>query len=196
MTPSPAKSYPSGAVKVRLLQDALYAEDTECWTTLLRHQQHIESYFCELGLQLVVHEQDGFAYLQQSDDPGSDSIPRLFRRDKLTKGVAMLGVLLREQLLHFDETIHDETRLILRKTEILQLAAPFFPASNDDIRSDKRLEGAINKAEEFGLLRKLPTNDEEERYEVRRIVKARFPVETLKALRDQLFRHVNARENQ
>ncbi len=196
MNPAPAKTYPSAAVKIRLLQDAVYSEEADLWTALLRYQQHIENHFHEIGLELVVHEQDGFAYLKQAESEDGGGLPRLFRRDKLTKGVAIVGVILREQLLHFDEKVHDETKLTIRKDDILQLAAPFFPETNDEIRADKRLEAAIHKAEELGLLRKLIGMEGDERYEVRRIVKARFPVETLKELRDQLKNHVSARDNQ
>ena len=47
----------------------------------------------------------------------------------------------------------------------------------------------------MGLLRKLVGSEGEDRYEVRRIVKARFPVEVLKELRDQLQNYVNTRDN-
>ena len=196
MNPNPPKSFPSAAVKVRLLQDAIYSDDADLWTTLLRYRPHIENYFQEIGLNLVVHEEDGFAHLKQAEQEDSAGIPRLFRRDKLTKGVAIIGVVLREQLLQFDEKVHDESRLVLRKEEIMQFVAPFFPGSNDEILADKRIEGYINKAEEIGLIRKLPGGEGEERYEVRRVIKARFPAETLKALREQLEAHVNARDNQ
>ena len=196
MNPNPPKSFPSAAVKVRLLQDAIYSDDADLWTTLLRYRPHIENYFQEIGLNLVVHEEDGFAHLKQAEQEDSAGIPRLFRRDKLTKGVAIIGVVLREQLLQFDEKVHDESRLVLRKEEIMQFVAPFFPGSNDEILADKRIEAYINKAEEIGLLRKLPGGEGEERYEVRRVIKARFSAETLKALREQLEAHVNARDNQ
>lgn len=196
MTLNPSKTFPSAAAKIRLLQDAIYSEEFDLWATLLRYQPHIESYFREIGLELIVHEQDGFAYLKQADAEDTTGIPRLFRRDKLSKGVAIIGVILREQLLHFDEKVHDETRLVLRKEEILQLAAPFFPETNDEIRADRRLETALNRAQEMGLLRQLPAPEGEERYEVRRIVKARFAVEILKDLRKQLQSDANTRENE
>lgn len=196
MNPQPPKTFPSAGVKIRLLQDAVYAEDEDLWAILLRYRTHVENYFQELGLELVIHEEDGFAYLKQAQLDEHVGMPRLFRRDKLTKGVAIIGVVLREQLLQFDEKIHDESRLILRMEDIVQLAAPFFPETNDEIRADKRIEGAIHKAEEIGLLRKLPVGEGEERFEVRRIIKARFPAETLKELREQLEAHVNARDSQ
>jgi hypothetical protein len=197
MSPNLPKSFPSAAVKVRLLQDAIYSDDTELWVTLLRYRSpHIENYFQEIGLELVVHEEDGFAYLKQADQEDSGAIPRLFRRDKLNRGVAILGVVLRERLLQFDEKIHDEERLIVVKEDIIQMVMPFFPETNDEIRSDKRIESAINKAEEMGLLRKLPGGEGDDRYEVRRIIKARFPADTLKELREQLETHANTRDNQ
>lgn len=196
MNPQPPKTFPSAGVKIRLLQDAVYAEDEDLWAILLRYRTHVENYFQELGLELVVHEEDGFAYLKQAQLDEHVGMARLFRRDKLTKGVAIIGVVLREQLLQFDEKVHDESRLILRMEEIVQLAAPFFPETNDEIRADKRIEGAVHKAEEIGLLRKLPGGEGEERFEVRRIIKARFPAETLKELREQLQAHVNARDSQ
>ena len=78
----------------------------------------------------------------------------------------------------------------------MQLVTPFFPGSNDEIKADKRIEGYIAKAEEIGLLRKMPGAEGDERYEVRRVIKARFPAEELKALREQLEAHVNTRDNQ
>src|SRR5579859_2267339 len=133
MNQNPSKSFPSAAVKVRLLQDAVYSEEMELWTTLLRYRLHIENYFQEVGLQLVVHEEDGFAYLKQAEQDDGVIIPRLFRRDRLTRGVAILGVLLRERLLQFDEKVHDESRLIVTNEEIIQMATPFFPETNDEI---------------------------------------------------------------
>jgi hypothetical protein len=177
---------PAASLKVRLLQDAIYSEDDELWDLLNRYQQHLQDYFRELGLDFVVHDEDGFAYLRQLPEEEIPGLPRLARRDKLTKGVAIIGILLREQLLHFDQTIHDELRLIISRSDLAVLAAPFFPATTDEIRSDRRIDSAIAKAEEFGLLRKLPGAEGDDRYEVRRIVKARFPLETLKQLRDQL----------
>lgn len=197
MNPNPPRPFPSAAVKVRLLQDAIYSDDAELWAMLLRYRSpHLENYFQEIGLQLIVHEEDGFAYLKQADQEDGAAIPRLFRRDKLTKGVAIVGVVLRERLLQFDEKVHDESRLIVGKDEIIQMVAPFFPETNDEIKADKRIEAAINKAEEMGLLRKMPAGEGDERYEVRRIIKSRFPADTLKALREQLEAHANTSDKQ
>lgn len=187
---------PAAAVKVRLLHDALYSEDADLWSALLRYQTHVENYFRDIGLQVVVHEDDGFAYLKQMSPEDAPGIPPLFRRDKLSRGVAILGVILREQLLAFDEKVHDESQLILRKSEIIELAVPLFPIDNDEIRAKKRIEAAFHKAGEMGLLKKRSESTDDESYEVRRIVKARFPVEILEELRKSLLNHANADDNE
>jgi hypothetical protein len=196
MTSMTSNSPPAASVKVRLLQDAVYSEDANLWSALLRYQAHIEAYFRDIGLELVVHEDDGFAYLKQIPSEDAPGIPPLFRRDKLTKGVAIIGVVLREQLLAFDEKIHDESQLMLRKAEILELATPFFPNDNDEIRAKRRVETAFNKAEEMGLVRKRNESDGQEWYEVRRIVKARFEVGMLKELQRSLQSHTDANDNE
>src|SRR5947207_2785199 len=109
---------PAAPAKVRLLQDAIYSEDDELWQIVLRYRQHLQDYFRELGLDLVIHDEDGFAYLGQLPAEETPGLPHLSRRDKLTKGVAIIGILLREQLLHFDQTIHDEPRLIVSRTDL------------------------------------------------------------------------------
>jgi hypothetical protein len=187
---------PAAAVKVRLLHDALYSEDADLWSALLRYQTHVDNFFRDIGLQVVVHEDDGFAYLKQMSPEDAPGIPPLFRRDKLSRGVAILGVILREQLLAFDEKVHDESQLILRKSEIIELAVPLFPIDNDEIRAKKRIEAAFHKAGEMGLLKKRRESTDDESYEVRRIVKARFPVEILEELRKSLLNHANADDNE
>ncbi len=187
---------PAAAVKVRLLQDAVYSGDVDLWSALLRYQGHVESYFRDIGLDVVIHEDDGFAYLKQMAPEDAPGIPPLFRRDKLSKGVAIVGVILREQLLAFDEKVHDESQLVLRKAEIIELATPLFPSDNDEIRAKRRIEAAFRKAEELGLVRKRSESDGEEWYEVRRIVKARFPVEALEELRKSLQSHAETDDNE
>lgn len=198
MSTDPPRVSPSSAVKVRLLQDAVYSEDGDLWEALLRYRSpHLEHYFRDIGLELVVSEEDGFAFLRQMSFEDGDGPPRLVRREKLSKGVAMVGVVLRERLLRFDEQIHDETRLTVTKSEIVEAVSTFFPEANDEPKAAKRVDAAIAKAEELGLIRQLGARDGggDERYEVRRIIKARFPADTLASLRDQLEANANTTDN-
>jgi hypothetical protein len=192
--PSSPTPSPTAAVKVRLLQDALYSEDAELWVILLRSRSHVESYFREIGLQLVIHEEDGYAFLKQIRSEDGASFSPLFRRDRLTRGVAIIGVILREQMLTFEENIHDESRLVVSKTDVLALATPFFSGGNDEVAAIRKLEAAFHRAEELGLMRKISSGEEEDRFEVRRIVKARFPLDTLRELRDKLRQQVGGQD--
>jgi hypothetical protein len=190
-TPMSAQLPSPGTLQVRLLQDAIYCEESELWAVLLRTRSRVEAYFREIGLQLVVNEEDGFAYLVQMHAEDGLSVPPLFRRDRMTKGVAAFGVVLRELLLNFDETIHDESKLVIGKLDVLTLLAPYYPTTNDEIARNKKIDADIVRAERLGLLRSVTKRDGEDRFEVRRIVKARFPLTLLKELKEKLQSHVD-----
>jgi len=101
-----------------------------------------------------------------------------------------------EPVAYLKSELHDENRLILRKEEIMQLVAPFSRRPMTKFVRISVLKAAITKAGDMGLLHKLSTSESDERYEVRRIVKARFPIETLKELREQLEFHASASDSQ
>jgi hypothetical protein len=196
MTTSTTPQLPSaGIVQVRLLQDAVYTEDSDLWTVLLRMRTRIDAYFREIGLQLVVNEEDGFAYLVQMHSEDGLAVPQLFRRDRLTKGVAIIGVILRELLLNFDETIHDESKLVVDKGDIVTLVTPYYPATNDEIARNKKIDSDIARSEKLGLIRSVISRDGEVRFEIRRIVKARFPLALLKELKEKLQGHVDTKDD-
>lgn len=196
MTTSTTPQPPSvGVVQVKLLQDAVYAEDSDLWTVLLRSRARIETYFREIGLQLVVNEEDGFAYLMQMHSEDGLAVPPLFRRDRLTKGVAIIGVILRELLLNFDETIHDESKLVVDRGDIITLVAPYYPVTNDEISRNRKIDSDFARAEKLGLIRGVVSRDGEDRYEIRRIVKGRFPLALLKDLREKLQSHVDTTDD-
>src|SRR6266849_4561853 len=96
---------PYAPAVIRLLQGPLYSDDATAWKLLVQHSDQIRNYCGQMGLELLLHEEDGFAYLRQpewEDDEGrSIELPRLTRRQPLSRDVSMLCVLLREQLLLF-----------------------------------------------------------------------------------------------
>ena len=60
---------PAAPVKVRLLQDAVYSEDEELWQLVQRYRQHLQDYFRELGLDMVVAERLRVTFKIKSAQP-------------------------------------------------------------------------------------------------------------------------------
>ena len=157
------------AVVTRLFKGVLYAEnDEKVWQSLLGLTSHVRDYVSVLGLDLVLDEPEGFAFLRSKDDPDG-TLPRLIARRTLTFHVSLLLALLRRRMMEFDIN-SGELRLIMTEQDIADMVSVFLPESSNEARVLDRLGADIKKVVELGFLRKL--KGQADTYEVARILKA------------------------
>jgi hypothetical protein len=158
-------------VLINLLKGVAYQdEDPARWQTLLNLQARLREHVAALGLELLVDETEGYAYLRQRPPvEGEPELPRLVARRQLSYPISLLLALLRKKLAEFD-AISGDTRLILGREDIVDMLRVFLPASSNEARLHDRLDGHINRIIEMGFLRRLRGQDD--RFEVRRILKA------------------------
>lgn len=172
-------------VLIKLLQGVLYSEERLLWENLIKHKVAVAIYFSKIGLELRMHEQDGFAWLKQThlgeDEGTQSSLPRLIRRMPLSYDVTLMGILLREKLQQFETNDSVSVKLVMSKEEIREMVALFFKEKADEARMLRDLDTIVNKTVELGFLRQLPNKNRDE-YEVMRIIKAKFPVEELETI--------------
>jgi hypothetical protein len=140
------------------------------WQSVLELQARIRDHVAVLGLELVVDEAEGYAYLRQPPVQGDEAeLPRLVPRRQLGYQVSLLLALLRKKLVEFDAASGD-TRLILSREEIAEMMRLFLPDTANQVRLLERIDANINRVVEMGFLRKLRGTTD--RFEVRRILKA------------------------
>ncbi len=156
-------------VVTRLFKGVVYAEtDEKIWQSLLGLTSQVRDYVSVLGLDLILDEAEGYAFLKSREDPDG-TLPRLIPRRQLTFNVSLLLALLRGRMLEFD-TNSSELRLIMTEQEIADMISVFLPESSNEARILDRLSTDIKKAVELGFLRKL--KGQADTYEVARILKA------------------------
>ena len=163
---------------VSLLKGALYQEtDPLVWSQLIGLQPRIRDYVSVLGLDLILDESEGYAFLrsrpERAGDDG-DKLPRLIARRPLSFPVSLLLALLRRKLAESDAS-GGETRLVLTRDQIVELIRLFLPETTNEVKLVDQIETHINKIVELGFLRRLkPTTSEngDSVFEVRRILKA------------------------
>ena len=167
-----------GSAIIKLMQGIVYREaDEESWQTLERSGGSVRDHFVAIGVDVVVDEAEGYAYLRSRPDvEGEEALPRLVRRRALTYNVSLLLVLLRKRLLEF-ETSGAEGRLVLSATQMVDLLRTFQAESSNEARIVDQAQRTIRTAAELGFLREL--RSEPDHYEVRRIVKAFVDAQTL-----------------
>jgi hypothetical protein len=157
------------AVVTRLFKGVLYAEnDEKVWQSLLGLTSHVRDYVSVLGLDLILDESEGYAFLRSREDPDG-TLPRLIARRTLTFNVSLLLALLRGRMLEFD-TNSSELRLIMTGQDIADMVSVFLPESSNEAKVLDRLGADIKKVQELGFLRKL--KGQTDTYEVARILKA------------------------
>ena len=163
---------------IRLMQGVVYRESDEgTWITVERSGAAVRDHFATIGVDVVVDEEEGYAYLRSRPEvQGEEALPRLVRRRALTYPVSLLLVLLRKRLLEF-ETTGGEGRLVLSTEQIVEMLRLFQADSTNDARVVDTAEATIKKAAELGVLRAL--RGQADHWEVRRILKAYVDAETL-----------------
>ncbi len=162
-------------IAIQLLKGVLYQDrQPELWNDLLMFQAAVRDYFAVIGLQVVVDETEGYAFLRQqseSNETGEETpvLPRLIQRRPFSYPVSLLCVLLRKKLMELD-TAGGETRLILRREQIVDMIQVFLPEHSNEAKIVEQIDSHINRLVEYGFLRRLKSD--EEGYEVRRIIRA------------------------
>ena len=161
---------------VSLLKGVIYREgDERLWGTLLELQARVRDYVVVLGLDLMLDEAEGYAFLKSraefSEEDVALKIPRLIARRPLSFPVSLLLALLRKKLAEFDASGGD-TRLVLAPDDIIELVRVFLPDSSNEAKLIDQIETHITKIVELGFLRRLKSVNGPVSYEVRRILKA------------------------
>jgi hypothetical protein len=161
------------SVVVPLLKGVIYQEENPgLWNSLLNQQAGVRDYVAVLGLELMLDEAEGYAFLRSKpaiEEDGTNAIPRLVARRQLSYPISLLLALLRKKLTEFDAGGGD-TRLILSRDEVVELIRIFLPAGSNEVKLIDQVDATLNKIAELGFIRRL--RGQGQTIEVRRIIKA------------------------
>lgn len=158
-------------ILITLLKGVLWREDDPMlWTWLGQQQGRVRDHLGVLALDLMVDENEGYAYLRQRiTNEEAEDLPRLVPRRQLPYPVSLLLALLRRRLVELDAR-GSETRLVMSRDELVDLMRDFSPDAGNDVRLIAKISRTIEKVVQLGFLRKLKSGADQ--YEVSRIIKA------------------------
>jgi uncharacterized protein DUF4194 len=140
------------------------------WQGVIHCSSQVRDHVAVLGLELMLDEAEGFAYLRQGPDvDGEEPLPRLVPRRQLSYAVSLLLALLRRRLAEADARGGD-TQLVLTRNEIHDLVRHFSRDSSNEAKQADKLNRDIDRIAELGFLR--PIKRDGDTFEVRRILAA------------------------
>jgi Domain of unknown function (DUF4194) len=181
------------AAAIELLKGTVFYEDS-IWKELLIQQRLLREYFKQIGLEMILHEGDGYAFLIQpesDEDADTPALPRLIRKMPLSFEVSLLCILLREEMDSFDAGASESSHLFLSMGDIRDRLQIYFKDSYDQIRLYKELDRYIRQVEKIGLIRQNSRNkaSQEPVFEVFPLIKSRVSPEFIEEFKRKLEKH-------
>ncbi|PIQ31362.1 MAG: hypothetical protein CO186_08490 [Zetaproteobacteria bacterium CG_4_9_14_3_um_filter_49_83] len=159
------------AVVIALCKGMIDREtEARLWQQLLSLQLAVSDYVEILGLELIVDEAEGYAFLRARDaGPEQEKLPRLVARRPLSFHVSLLLALFREKMAESDAS-GGEMRVILSRDEVVEMIRVFLPDGSNEVRLIDQVDSYINKIVAMGFARRL--KGEEKMIELHRIIKS------------------------
>lgn len=184
---------PYAHVIIKLLQGPIYADD-KVWKDLQKWESPIQDYFLRIGIELKITEQDGFARIIQPEagEHEDEPLPRLMRKQAMNYETTLLCVILRELLEEFD-ILNLGNSLFQTQKEIKERIELFYKDQANKSKLWKDLSKPINNLQAIGILKLIkedPNNRDNNKYEVKRIIKAIINNDKLEEIRNNLATRV------
>lgn len=183
------KIAPYAKSAVKLLQGPVFEDQPDVWNEIIQYQVELIQYFEKIALELIIDKRDGYAYLKQIELDESGSTIGLVRRMPLTYDLTVVCVLLREWLLEFESNDLETTNLYITPKQFRDRMEMFFKEKANELKFIRDLNRHLDQCVEMGFLKlvhKDAVNMDENRYEVKRIIKARVTTEELSRFKKQL----------
>jgi hypothetical protein len=186
---------PYTPVFIKLLKGPVEYLEKTAWEQLLQYQTELTRFLQQMGLILVLEKEDGFAYLEQTKLDEEDNVVGWVRRIQLGYEESILLVLLRDMMAEFEVGEASTRELIKKRREIKEYAELFFKENPSRVKFIRDLDRLIDRVEELDFLEKVETSDlpDEQKFRVKKIIKARVDNELLENFKQQLIEHAAGR---
>lgn len=178
---------PFAKAAIQLLKGPVFNDQPAAWDLLLTYQTSIKKYFEQIALQVIIDQEDGYAYLKQMNLEDESTIG-LVRRTPLSYDLTLVCVLLREWLHEFEREV-DQPDLYITPKKFRERIEVFFKEKANELKFIKQLNRYLDECTEQGLLKRINNNEmnpDESLYLVRRMLKARINLDELHTIKNQL----------
>ena len=186
---------PFTPVLIKLLKGPVEYLEKTAWEQLLTYQTELTRFLQNLGLLLVLEKDDGYAYLEQTKLDEEENVAGWIRRVPLGYEESILLVLLRDMMAEFEVGEISSRELIKKRREIKEYAELFFKENPSRVKFIRDLDRLIDRAEELDFLEIVENSDlhDEQKFRIKKIIKARVDNEILENFKQQLTQHATGR---
>lgn len=183
---------PYGRTVVRLLKGPVEVTDTNAWEDILNYQSEINKYLANIGIELIVKRDEGFAYIKQIVDD-EDRTTGLIPRQQLGFEMSVILIILRQMLEEFDSNMDElyATERFVSADELKERIEIFLPERFNRVKLLSEIDTYINRIVSLGYL-KLIKRDNVNTYQIHRIIKEKVTLDKLQEFKDKLQEYVES----
>ena len=176
---------------VKLLKGVV-ERNSNVWEDIIHYQNEIQNYIAQMGLELIVKKDDGFAFVKQFEDNEGKTLGLISRR-QIGFEISIVLVVLRQSLEEFDS---NPTQLAKEKfitnTEIKDELELFLQEGYNKLKFQEKLGSYISKTVDLGYLKEISKKDNEIKYQIHRIIKEKITLDILKGFKIKLQEYVES----
>jgi len=183
------KPYSKAIVK---LLKGVVERNSNVWEDVILYQNEIQEYISQVGLELILKKDDGFAFVKQFEDSEGKTLGMVTRR-QIGFETSIVLMVLRQTLEEFDS---NPTQLAKEKfitdSEIKDELELFLQEGYNKLKFQKDLDNYIKKAAELGYLKEISKNENDTKYQIHRIIKEKITLDILQDFKSKLQEYVES----
>lgn len=177
---------------VKLLKGAV-DRNSKVWDKIINYQNEIEEYVAQIGLELIVKKDEGFAFLKQIEFSDGTTLGLITRR-QIGFETSIILVVLRQSLEEFDRnpTQFQVAEKFINDSEIKEELELFLEEGYNRLRFLKDLDKYIKNVVDLGYLKEVLKKDNETTYQINRIIKEKITLDILQEFKTKLQEYVES----
>lgn len=176
---------------VRLLKSPVERNST-VWEDVINYQREIQEYISQIGLELIVKKDEGFAFVKQFENSEGETLGLVARR-QIGFETSIVLVVLRQSLEEFDSNPTQlATEKFITDSEIKDELELFLQEGYNKLKFKKDLDKYIRNVVELGYLKEINKKDNETKYQIHRIIKEKITLDILQDFQKKLKEYVES----
>ncbi|MCA5004951.1 DUF4194 domain-containing protein [Sphingobacterium bovistauri] len=176
---------------VRLLKSTVEST-SNVWEDIIYYQNEIQDYISQIGLELIVKKDEGFAFVKQLEDSEGKTLGLVTRR-QIGFETSIVLVVLRQSLEDFDSNpTQFASEKFITDTEIKDELELFLQEGYNKLKFQKDLDKYIRSVVELGFLKEISKKENETKYQIHRIIKEKITLDILQDFQTKLKEYVES----
>lgn len=176
---------------VKLLKSPVERNST-VWDDIIHYQIEIQEYISQIGLELIVKKEEGFAFVKQFEDSDGNTLGLVTRR-QIGFETSIILVVLRQSLEEFDSNPTQlATEKFITDSDIKDELELFLQEGYNKLKFKKELDKYIRNVVELGYLKVVSEKDNETKYQIHRIIKEKITLDILQDFKTKLQEYVES----